>query len=135
MGRGHLQKRNGIYRPAGRLVLPMTVEGRNPDHNEGAHSVAFTIFEEEFFEGLSAPTPPGYGSNPEGFEFQALCDWCDSPPRDEIGVLTQTYTRSQNPYTVVRAHVANILGNLEKITEKARKAGVEHVVKRAFIEY
>lgn len=128
------KKENGIYKPAGRIVLPMTVESRNPITHEGAFSVAFTIFENDYFEGLSAPTPIGYKSGE--FDFQALCDWRDDGPDGNIsGTLVQTFIRSEDSYSIVRSHIANILGNLEKITEKAREANVEHLVKRTFIEY
>lgn len=137
-------KDNGLFRPAGRIILPMTVEGRNPKENDGAYSVAFTYFEKDYFEGLQAPNPDPFDSgidihgNP--IEYQALCDWFSGDTDKNLsgshdGVLIQTYTKSQDPYVVVRPHIGNVLSNLEGITQEAKKVNVEHLVKRAFIEY
>jgi hypothetical protein len=126
------QKRDGIFVPAGRIVLPMNVEGRDPERNFGTRGVAFTAFHKDYFEGITEDS--------EGFDMSCFCDWFPEMPNPDVfgynnSVGIQTHLRTKDPYIAVRSHVENMLKNLPKLSELAENAGVQNLVKRVFMEY
>jgi hypothetical protein len=110
------EKVKGIYRPVGRIILPMSVEAKR-DPNFGDKAVAFTVLDREYFEGNDAEN--GY---------DCFSDW-------QGRGMVDTYTRSTNPYSIVKSHITNILGNFDKISKQARELKVEDLVKRMFVKY
>lgn len=128
-------KKNGIYAPIGRIILPMSIEGRV----DGRKGVAFTVFSDAYFAGegcsnVATGTDTNYCHN--------LCDWDpslrDNGYTDVQGrefMLGPTNITTTEPLSAVKAHIETILRSKDELEKRAAKTGTEKLVKRIFIEY
>lgn len=126
------KKEKGVYVPAGRIILPMSVEGRDSEKYPNRRAIAFTAFCKAYFEGEDA--------TPEGCNH--FSDWFPNGKADGIESYTGEMSltsdiNTRNPYLAVRAHVENVLHSLDELRVSAEERGLDlpGLVRRLFVEY
>ncbi len=135
-------KIDGIYRPIGRVILPLSVEGRDPEnYADGRKGVAFTVFSEAYFAGDGCLMHAESTGAKEG-NCSSLCDWDLSGygegfvlPEEQMFMLPATSIGVNDPLIAIKSHVERVLSSRGELEDLAKKTGTENLVKRTFIEY